>query len=156
MKIILRKLMLAAGFASGLGVVAAAFAQTDGASTPPPPTPPAATAPADVHSVAKTRPEGGWRGRCRRLAHHRWLRRLARRLGLDTAQRAQLVHIHAKAMAGIWAARADDTLTKDQRRERIKATVEAGRADLNGILTPDQREKLELIELRQQRALLGL
>jgi hypothetical protein len=88
--------------------------------------------------------------------HRRWMRRLSRRLHLDPAQRTQLRHIHAKAMAEIWSARADDQLSREQRTTRIKAAVEAGRTEFRGLLNPDQRAQLDRIEERRERRLLGM
>jgi len=148
------------GFASGLGIGAVAFAQADSPSTPPP-APPAAAAPAapaqaDGHSLSKAPARGGLSGRWMQFVRRNWMKRLARRLHLDKTQRSEFRHIHAKAMAGIWAARADESLTRDQRRERIKAAVEAGRTDFRNLLTPDQRTRLDEIELRRERMLLGM
>jgi hypothetical protein len=84
------------------------------------------------------------------------MRRLAHRLHLDKAQRTAALHVHAKAMADIWAARADESLTPDQRGAKIKAAVENGRTEFRSLLNPDQRAKLDQIESRRERRLLGL
>jgi hypothetical protein len=84
------------------------------------------------------------------------MRRLAHFLRLDKTQRLALRHVHAKAMADIWSARADESLTPEQRSVRIKAAVDAGRTEFSNLLTPDQRAKLEQIENRREQRLLGL
>jgi hypothetical protein len=84
------------------------------------------------------------------------MRRLARVLNLDKPQRTALRQVHAKAMADIWAARADSTLTKEQRGARIKAAVETGRTAFRSLLRPDQLAKLDRIESRRERRLMGL
>jgi len=76
-------------------------------------------------------------------------------LHLDGPQRAQARQIHAKAMAAIWAARADGSLTRDQRVAQIKMAVEAGRGEFRNMLSADQRAKLDQIESRRERRLLG-
>lgn len=77
-------------------------------------------------------------------------------LHLDGPQRAQVRQIHAKAMAAIWAARADGSLTRGQRVAQIRTAIEAGRGEFRTLLTPDQRAKLDQIESRRERRLLGL
>ncbi|HEY5080093.1 MAG TPA: hypothetical protein VII43_09600 [Opitutaceae bacterium] len=83
------------------------------------------------------------------------MRRLARRLQLTEPQRAAAGQLHEKAIAEIRTARADPTLTKDQKVARIRATVQAGRADFVNLLTPDQRAKLDRIESRRECRLTG-
>ena len=89
------------------------------------------------------------------LRRHR-VRWLAHHLQLTEAQRTAARHVHAKAMADIWAVRADDTLTKEQRIERIKGAVQSGRTEFINLLTPDQRAKLDAIESRRERRLMGI
>ena len=84
------------------------------------------------------------------------MRRLARRLHLSEPQRSAARQIHAKAVAEIRAARADGTLTRDQRVARIRAAVQEGRSDFVNLLTLDQRSKLDRIENRRERWLMGL
>jgi hypothetical protein len=84
------------------------------------------------------------------------MRRLVRFLRLDPAQREQVKQIHAKAMADIWAARADQTLSPDQRVARIRAASETGRAAFRGMLNPDQQAKLQGLEDRRERRLMGM
>jgi Spy/CpxP family protein refolding chaperone len=155
MKNLIRNTLIVAGFASGLGIVAGAFAEAD-SSAAPPPAPPASTAPADGHGGQTFQPKGDWRGRPRLAIRRNRMRRLARFLQLDKTQRMALRHVHAKAMADIWSARADEGLTPEQRSVRIKAAVEAGRTEFRNLLTPDQRAKLEQIENRREQRLLGL
>ena len=91
-----------------------------GAALAADPTPQAAPAPQAAHNGFN----GGRRNprAMRRMQAFRrnWMRRLSRRLELDKAQRTALRHVHAKAMAGIWAARADEGLRPDQRRVRAR------------------------------------
>ncbi len=150
-----KKTVLAAGLACTLGLGAGAFAE---ATAPATPQPPAATsaAPAVAPNGPRAHLRLGWRGRRLLAMQRHWMRRLSRRLNLDPTQRTQLRHIHAKAMAEIWAARADDQLSRDQRIARIKAAVESGRTEFRNLLNPDQRARLDRIEERRQDRLLGM
>jgi hypothetical protein len=150
MKIITTKTLLATGLACSLGLGAVAYAQGNAPATPPPPTPPAAA------PSAHPAPPFGARARWRMAMQQHRLRRLARWLHLDKGQRAQLRHIHAKAMAEIWSARADDQLTKEQRTTKIRAAVENGRTEFRGILNPDQQAKLQKLEDFRARRLMGM
>jgi hypothetical protein len=155
MKNIIRNTLIVAGFVSGLGVVAGAFAEAD-TSAAPPSAPPAATAPADGHSGPAFQSKGEGRAHPRLALRRNRMRRLAHFLKLDKTQRMAFRHVHAKAMADIWSARADESLTPDQRSVRIKAAVEAGRTEFRNLLTPDQRARLEQIENRREQRLMGL
>jgi hypothetical protein len=156
MNTILIKSLAAVGLAGSLGLGAAAFAQANGPSTPPP-TPPAATAPAEGHAHtgpgAQARAER--RSFRRQAMRHRQLRRLAHALKLDKTQRTAVRQLHARAMADIWAARADPSLTKDQRRQRVQSALENGRTGFRNLLTPDQRAKLDQIESRREGRMMG-
>ncbi len=150
-----KKTVLAAGLACTLGLGAGAFAEVTAPATPQPPAA-ASTAPAAAPDGPRGHSNLGWRARRLMAMHRRWMRRLSRRLHLDPAQRTQLRHIHAKAMAEIWSARADDQLSRDQRKTRIKAAVETGRTEFRSLLNPDQRAQLDRIEERRERRLLGM
>jgi hypothetical protein len=151
MKNIIRNTLIVAGFASGLGIVAGAFAEADSSAAPP-----AATAPADSHSGPAFQSKGQWRSHPGMAIRRNRMRRLAHFLQLDKTQRMALRHVHAKAMADIWSARADNSLTPEQRSVRIKAAGEAGRTEFRNLLTPDQRAKLDQIENRREQRLMGL
>jgi hypothetical protein len=97
-----------------------------------------------------------WAARRMQALRRHWMRRLSRRLGLDKTQRSALRQVHAQAMASIWAARADSSLTPDQRREKIRAAVDTGRNQFQGLLKPDQHAKLDRIEGARERSMLGL
>jgi hypothetical protein len=155
MNTMIRKTLVVVGIACGLGLGVGAFADAVAPAIPPPPTPPAAAS-AEVHSGSKDPANGGWRGRRRLALHRRWMRRLAHRLHLDKSQRAVLRNIHSRAMAEIWAARADTQLTPEQRHARIRAAIETGRTAFRGLLTPEQGAKLDQIEERRNRRMMGL
>jgi Spy/CpxP family protein refolding chaperone len=151
MRNIIVRSVLAIGAAGSLGLGAAAFAQSAGPSTPPP-TPPAAQVP----DGRMSRPRGEGRALGRQALRHGRMRRLARRLHLTEQQRTAARHLHAKTMAEVWAARADDTLTREQKIERIKAALHSGRSDFENLLTPEQHAKLDEIKTRRENRLLGL
>jgi hypothetical protein len=155
MNIFTKKTVLTAGLACTLGLGAGAFAEVNAPAAPQPPAD-APAAPAVAPGKPAARSHLGWRARRLMAIHRRWMRRLSRRLNLDPAQRTQLRHIHAKAMAEIWSARADDQLSREQRSAKIRAAVESGRTELRGILNPDQRARLDRIEERRERRLLGM
>jgi hypothetical protein len=152
MKTLLTKTFLAVGLAGGLGFGVVAVAQSNGPSTPPPSQ---SASPAQAQGTSAHRGTGD-RSLRRHVAHRIRMRRLARRLQLTDTQRTAARQIHAKAVAEIRAARVDGTLTRDQRIARIRASVQAGRADFANLLTPDQHAKLDRIENRREQRLLGL
>lgn len=146
---IIRTTLLSLGVAGTLAVGAGAYAAASSPSTPPP------SVPAGGHAFAGSHSRGAWARHRLRAMRRRSVRRLARMLHLDGPQRAQARQIHAKAMAAIWAARADGSLTRDQRVAQIKMAVEAGRGEFRNMLSADQRAKLDQIESRRERRLLG-
>jgi hypothetical protein len=155
MNILTQKTLLVAGLACGLGLGAAAYGDST-ATPPPPPTAPVAAVPAPATVPGPHGPAFGWRLRWRMALHRHRMRRFARWLQLDKGQREQFRHIRAKAMAAIWSARADEQLTKDQRREKVRAAVDGGRAEFRGILNAEQQAKLQQLEDSRERRLLGM
>jgi hypothetical protein len=149
MKNIIRNTLLAVGVAGTLAIGAGAYAETAAPSAPP-------SRQAGGQSFSGSHARGPLARHRLRAMRRSAMRRLARRLHLDHAQRAQARQIHAKAMAAIWAARADEHLTRDQHVAQIRAAVEAGRGEFRGMLNPDQRAKLEQIESRREQRLMGL
>lgn len=70
-------------------------------------------------------------------------------LGLTDAQ-LQKLEAHRKAQREkMKAIRDDDSLTKKEEREKMKALMEAGRTEVEAILTPAQIEKMK--QLREER-----
>lgn len=70
-------------------------------------------------------------------------------LGLTDAQLEKL-EAHRKAQREkMKAIREDDSLTKKEEREKMKALMEAGRTEVEAILTPAQIEKMK--QLREER-----
>jgi uncharacterized membrane protein len=139
--------LLAVTLAGGLSLGAVALAQTSGSATPPP---------ANAHSWAGGQSKAAWRGHSRQAMRRNRMRWLAHMLHLTASQKTAFRQIHAKAMAGIWAARADAQLSPDQRTAQVKTAVEAGRSEFRNLLSPEQRAKLERIESRRERMLIGI
>ena len=100
----------------------------------------AADSPADVPAHPHA---GGW------LAQHPAMaRRIAKKLGLSADQITQLRASRANAVAAVKAIRADATLTPDQRRAKVRETVQAAHTAMRGVLTPDQQAKLREMRTR--------
>jgi Spy/CpxP family protein refolding chaperone len=140
---LIKMTLLAAGISGGLAL---------GASAQPATSAPAPAPQQAGHAHSYRGQNAHWRHAMRRNG----MRRLARYLRLDPAQREQVKQIHAKAMADIWAARADQALSPDQRAARIRAASEAGRAAFRGLLNPEQQAKLQGLEDRRERRLMGM
>jgi hypothetical protein len=83
--------------------------------------------------------------------------RIARALHLTPAQQAQLRAIRGQTAASVRAIRADQTLTADQKAERIRQAKQGARRQIHGILTAEQEVKLHKIQrhLRKLRSLLA-
>ncbi|HVU35086.1 MAG TPA: hypothetical protein VHE61_16755 [Opitutaceae bacterium] len=99
------------------------------------PTAPAAAAPA----VAPAHP----RHHARALRRMMIRRHLARKLGLSTDQIAKLKTTRTNTVASIKSIRADTTLTPDQKKAKIRDVVRAARQSAQGILTAEQKAKLD-------------
>ena len=74
--------------------------------------------------------------------------RVAKKLGLSADQVAQLKADRAKAAAAVKTIRADTSLTPDQKKAKVRETVQAARAEMRGVLTPDQQAKLQKMRAR--------
>jgi hypothetical protein len=151
MKPIAMKSIIAVACAGLIGGGAILAAETAAAPNAIPP-----SNPPSAHSWQNAPHRAPWAARRMQALRRHWMHRLSRRLGLDKTQRTALRQVHAQAMASIWAARADASLTPDQRREEIRAAVDTGRNQFQGLLKPDQREKLDRIEGARERSMLGL
>jgi Spy/CpxP family protein refolding chaperone len=74
--------------------------------------------------------------------------RIAHRLGLSQDQVAQLKAARAKTVAAVQAIRGDATLSADQKKAKVRETVQAARTEMRGVLTTDQRQKLDQLKKR--------
>ena len=132
MKTLLKFTLLAAGLAAAFPILHAA--------DPAPTTP----APAADHP------------RLRALMQRRAAvrQRVAQRLGLSADQRAQLKAARVKTAAALKAVRADSGLTPEQKKTKVRETVQAARTEMRGVLTPEQQKQLNKIQAHL-RARLG-
>jgi Spy/CpxP family protein refolding chaperone len=73
---------------------------------------------------------------------------VAHRLGLTADQKARIQEIREKTIAAVKPIRADTSLSREARRAKVREQVEASRADIRGLLTPDQQERLQRIRQR--------
>jgi Spy/CpxP family protein refolding chaperone len=73
---------------------------------------------------------------------------LARRLGLTTEQRTQIRAIQQRTAATVRSIRKDSALSAEPRHARVRAIVQTGRKEMRGVLTPDQRTKLDQMRRR--------
>ena len=80
--------------------------------------------------------------------------RIAQRLGLSADQRAQLKAARVKTAAALKAVRADTGLTPEQKKTKVRETVQAARTEMRGVLTPEQQKQLNKIQAHL-RARLG-
>jgi len=74
---------------------------------------------------------------------------MAKQLGLSKDQKSQLKPIRQSAREQIKAIKADTTLSKAERKARIKAIRSDAMAKTNAILTPAQQQKLA--QIREQK-----
>jgi len=72
---------------------------------------------------------------------------LADRLELTSAQRTQMHEAQSKAHAAMKVVRADTTLTVEQKKAKAREISQASRAEMRGLLTPEQSAKLDQIRL---------
>lgn len=79
-----------------------------------------------------------------KAAHHGGgkIAKLAQRLGLSDAQKAQLKPILKSRRQQVKAIRQDATLTPNEQRARIKALRQSDRPEILAVLTPEQKAKL--------------
>jgi len=112
------------------GLMAAAFPLVNAATAD------TASAPAGKHALAGKRPL------LKALAERKALRqRVAQRLDLSADQKSQLKAKRAEIVASVKSIRSDTSLTKEQKRAKLRETLQAARADVRGSLTPDQQAK---------------
>jgi hypothetical protein len=79
--------------------------------------------------------------------------RIAHRLGLSSDQATQLKAARTKTVAEVKIIRADTSLSGDQKKAKIRETIQAARAELRSVLTADQQAKLDKLRahLRARR-----
>jgi Spy/CpxP family protein refolding chaperone len=84
-------------------------------------------------------------------SHLDWL---SQKLNLTDEQKAKLQPIFQDEERQIRAVRNDNSLSQDQKREKIKQIHEANRPEIEAVLTPEQKQKLAQIkaEHKQKRS----
>jgi Spy/CpxP family protein refolding chaperone len=93
-----------------------------------------------------TQPEQGKHGFGRR--HHGNMKKMAEKLNLSQQQQDQLKPIFEKQheqMRAIWQ---DNSLSKDQKKEKMQALRQDFQTQINGVLTPDQQQQWQ--QMREQ------
>ena len=86
-------------------------------------------------------------GRFLRLVAHRRaaMRQVAKKLDLTDAQKNQFRDLRAQAAATVRSIRSDATLTPEQKRARVRESLQATRGQFRAVLTPGQQDKLQKI-----------
>ena len=81
-------------------------------------------------------------------------RQVLHRLKLSEDQKAQLKAGQAKTRDAVKAVRADTSLTPEQKKAKVRETLQTARAEMRSVLTPDQQAKLDRIRqhLRKGKA----
>jgi len=77
---------------------------------------------------------------------------MAKQLGLSKDQKTQLKPIRKAAKAQIQAIKADTTLSKSERKARIRAIKAERRSQTNAVLTPAQQAQLAQIRADRKAA----
>jgi protein CpxP len=104
--------------------------------------------PADPASPARERGPGGPGGPGRGGPN---LETLAEELGLSAEQKAKLEPILKAQREQQQAIRQDESLSREQRMEKTRALREAGRKDIEAVLTPEQVKKYGEMRARGPR-----
>ena len=112
-----------------LGLSLSAARAQDANTVPPPPLP--GNAPASPQDGAPPQHRHGRPGYV--------LAELTQKLSLTPEEQATVGGIIASARTQMKALRADDTLSKEDRRARAKAILEASRVQIRAALTPEQQ-----------------
>jgi Spy/CpxP family protein refolding chaperone len=68
---------------------------------------------------------------------------VAKKLDLSADQISQFKAERAKIVTEIKSIRDDTSLTREQKRAKVRETVQAARAEMRGVLTPEQQTKVK-------------
>ena len=71
---------------------------------------------------------------------------IAKKLQLSADQRGQLKASRAKTASAIQAIRADSSLSADQKKTKVRETLQAARTERRSVLTPDQLKKWDKLQ----------
>jgi hypothetical protein len=133
-------------FAAGLASVTAAFALTADTTAPA-----SAASPATTAASPQTHPHLH-RLKARLQRRQLAARAIGRRLDLTGAQKDQLKTLRQKAAAEVRGIRQDTTLSPDQKKARIRETVQGARAQAGGVLTPEQKTQAAKLRRHLRRS----
>jgi periplasmic protein CpxP/Spy len=89
--------------------------------------------------VEKGQPKGGPGQMHERIKER--MENLSKELNLTKEQQEKIRPIIENEMKEMQAVRSNDSLTKEQKREKVKAIRQTTQAELNKILTPEQQKK---------------
>lgn len=78
--------------------------------------------------------------------------RLAERLGLTAEQQAQLKTKRSSIAETAKAIRQDSSLTPEQKKTKLRETLQSARTEMRSVLTPEQQAKLDQMRRRFHRA----
>lgn len=79
------------------------------------------------------------------------LEMIAEELGLSADQKAKLAPIMKHQAEQMQAIRQDESLSREQRMEKVRTIREAGRKDIEAVLTPEQAKKFADLRARGPR-----
>ena len=86
------------------------------------------------------------------LKRHQAIRqRVAKKLGLTDEQKNQLKAGRAKTAEAVKGIRVDASLTHDQKKAKIRSTVQTARTEARGVHTPEQQNQLKEMRARVQQ-----
>ena len=93
------------------------------------------------------------RAKMRGLMQRRGMDRvaLAQKLGLTAEQRQQLKAKRANTAASVKAIRGDTSLTPEQKKAKLRETLQTSRTEMRAVLTPEQQTKLKTMKQRARR-----
>ena len=77
------------------------------------------------------------------------VRQVARRLGLSQDQAAQLKSLRAQTKSTLKGIRSDSSLSVEQKKAKVRETLQNTRAQMKSTLTPDQQSQLK--QMREHR-----
>ena len=82
------------------------------------------------------------------VRRHAARQHIAHRLGLSADQVTQLKGERAKIGTAIQGIRADTTLTREQKRAKLRETLQAARSEMRGVLNEQQQQQVHQMRER--------
>ncbi len=81
----------------------------------------------------------------------RQLERLTKELGLSSDQQAQIKPLLVDRQQKMQALFQDQSLSQDDRRQKMRSIGEASRASIKALLTDDQKQKFDAMQQHMRR-----